>query len=257
MKLKNLTKTIALIATATITLTACSTGSNNESTASQWDTIKEKGVITVGIEGNYSPFNYHNDDGDLVGYDVEVAEQIADYLGIDVEFVETEFDGLIAGVDAEKYDVVINQVGITDERKEKYLFSEPYTYSYACVLTTNENTDITSFEDLNGKSTAQTLNSNWQNIAESYGADVTTVDGFSQSIELVLQGRVDATVNDSVTYLDYKNKQPDSDLKIAVQSDDVVESAVLIRKNETSLQKKINKAKARAIEIRCCCPPDN
>lgn len=242
MKLNKLFKGILAVSLVVPFLAGCSSSSNEES-ATLLDQIKEKGEIIIGTEGNYSPFTYHNSDDKLVGYDVEIAEAIAEKLGVKAHFVETKWDGLIAGLDAKKYDVIINQVGITDERKEKYLFSTPYTYSYASVITTKDNNSIKSFDDLKGKKSAQTADSNWAKLVESKGGEIVATEGFNQSLELVLQGRVDATVNDSVTYLDYLNQKPDADVKVAAQSEDVTESAVLIRQeNGKELQDAINQA---------------
>lgn len=206
------------------------------------ESIQSKGYITVATEGTYSPFSYHNDKDQLVGYDVEVARAIAKKLGVKAKFVETKWDGIVAGLDAKKYDVIINQVGVTPERQKKYLYAEPYTYSYATIITRKDNNSIKSFSDLKGKKSSQTTNSNWADIVRKNGGEVVGTEGFNQSIELVLQGRVDATVNDSVAYLDYKNNKPDADVKIAAQGDDVLKSAPLIRKSDKTLQKTITKA---------------
>ena len=124
------------------------------------DQIKTAGALRVGTEGTYAPFTFHDASGALVGFDVEIATEIAKRLGVTAEFVEGPWDGLIAGIDANRYDVVINQVGITDARKEKYDFSEPYIASKAVLIVKGDNTDITSFESLKGKKSAQTLTSN-------------------------------------------------------------------------------------------------
>ena len=113
--------------------------------------------IKIGTEGTYAPFTYHDDSGALVGFDVEIGQEIAEQLGVKAEFVEGTWDGLIAGLDANRYDAVINQVGINDERKAKYDFSEPYIASKAALIVRGDNTDIKSFADLKGKKSAQSL----------------------------------------------------------------------------------------------------
>ncbi len=207
-----------------------------------YDTIKENGYITFATEGTYSPYSFHNDNDELVGFDIEVAQAIADKLGLEAKFTETQWDGIIAGLDAGKYDAIANQVSITEERQEKYLFSEPYTYVYGVVIVSGKNDDINSFEDLDGKDVALTVTSNWAELAESYGGEIVSTNGFSESIQLVLQGRADATVNDNVTFLDFKASQPDADAKIAATSDEATESAILIRKEDADLQEAVNLA---------------
>ena len=209
-----------------------------------FDKIISDGYITFATEGTYAPYSYHDDNGDLVGFDVEIAKAIAEELGVEAKFTETQWDGIIAGLDAKKYDAISNQVSITDERKEKYLFSDPYTYVYGAVIVAEDNNDITKFEDLNGKKVSLTLTSNWADVARSFGGEIVSTNGFSESIQLVLQGRADATVNDNVTFLDFKANQPDAKAKIAAISSDATESAILIRKEDEKLRDEINKALA-------------
>lgn len=204
--------------------------------------IQKNGYITFATEGTYAPYSYHNDSDELVGFDVEVAKAVADKLGVEAKFTETQWDGIIAGLDAEKYDAIANQVSITEERQAKYLFSDPYTYVYGAVIVNGDNDDINSFEDLDGKDVALTVTSNWAEVAESYGGTIVSTSGFSESIQLVIQGRADATVNDNVTYLDFKANQPDANVKIVATSDEATESAILIRKDDTDLQEAINGA---------------
>ncbi len=204
--------------------------------------ILSRGYINFATEGTYAPYSYHDDNDELVGYDVDIARAIADKLGVEARFTETQWDSIIAGLDAKKYDAISNQVSITDERKEKYLFSDPYTYAYGVLIVTDDNTDINSFEDVDGKKLAQTITSNWAKLGESYGAEIVSTNGFSDSIQLVLQGRADGTINDNVTYLEYLKEQPDSKVRIAAQSEDASESAVLIRKEDVDLQAAINAA---------------
>lgn len=253
--MKKLTS-LLLVATLGIGgLTACGSSESQSATteiedtaapasgeATTYDQIKENGYITFATEGTYAPYSYHDDNDELVGFDVEVAKAVAEKLGVEARFTETQWDGIIAGLDAEKYDAIANQVSITEEREEKYLFSTPYTYVYGAVIVNGDNTDINSFEDLDGKDVALTVTSNWAEVAESYGGSIVSTSGFSESIQLVIQGRADATVNDNVTYLDFKANQPDANVKIVATSDDATESAILLRKDDSDLQEAINEA---------------
>lgn len=206
------------------------------------DQVKSAGALRVGTEGTYPPFTYRDESGALVGFDVEIAQEIAKRIGVTAQFVEGPWDGLIAGIDANRYDVVINQVGITDARKEKYDFSEPYIASKAALIVKADNTDITSFEALKGKKAAQTITSNFGKLAEASGAELVPTDGFDQSIALVIQGRADATINDSLSFFDFKKKQPDANVKIAATQANADYSGVLLAKNKPELLDAINKA---------------
>ena len=197
--------------------------------------IKERGNIVVAMEGTWAPWTYHDDNNDLVGYDVEVAQNIAEKLGVEVEFVEGAWDGLLAGLDAGRYDIMVNGVGVTDERAEKYNFSTPYAYNKTAVIVRGDYDEISSMEDLKGKKTANTISSTYAAQAEAYGATVTPVDDLNQTIELLLSNRIDATLNAEVVFNDYKKEHPEADVKIATYSDQVEEIAIPIRKGDDTV----------------------
>lgn len=197
--------------------------------------IKERGNIIVAMEGTWAPWTYHDEDDNLVGYDVEVAQNIAEKLGVEVEFVEGEWDGLLAGLETGRYDIMVNGVGVTDERAEKYNFSTPYAYNKTAVIVRGDYDEISSMEDLKGKKTANTITSTYASQAEAYGATVTGVDDLNQTIELLLSKRIDATLNAEVVFNDYKKEHPDSNIKIATYSDQVEEIAIPIRKGDDTV----------------------
>ncbi|UTH73164.1 amino acid ABC transporter substrate-binding protein [Chromobacterium sp. IIBBL 290-4] len=206
--------------------------------------IRKAGVLKIGTEGTYAPFTYHNPAGDLTGFDIEIGQAIAKRLGVKAQFVEGKWDGLIAGLDVKRYDVVINEVAVTDARKAKYDFSEPYIVSKAVLIVRNDNRDIKRFEDLKGRKSANTLTSNFGKLAQRYGAEVVATQGFNESVALLESGRVETTINDSLSFLDYKKKQPGSKLKIAATESSGEPSAVLLRKGNPELKAAIDKALA-------------
>ncbi|KAA9383580.1 amino acid ABC transporter substrate-binding protein [Neorhizobium galegae] len=206
--------------------------------------IKSSGIFKIGTEGTYAPFTFHDASGKLVGFDVEIGQAVAGKIGVKAEFLEGKWDGLIAGLDAKRYDAVINQVGITEARKQKYDFSEPYIASKAVLIVRQDNSDIKGFADLKGKKSAQSLTSNFGKIAQQAGAELVGTDGFDQSIQLVLTRRADATINDSLSFLDFKKQKPDAPVKIAAQQDNAEYSGIIIRKGEPELLEAINKALA-------------
>ncbi|MCF2622121.1 transporter substrate-binding domain-containing protein [Collinsella tanakaei] len=191
--------------------------------------ITERGAMTFATEGTWSPWTFHNEAGDLTGYDIEVARVIAERLGVEAEFAEGEWDGLLAGLDSGRYDTMANGVSVTDEREEKYDFTEPYAYNRIVVITTGDS-DIASMDDLAGKTTANTLGSSYAVLAESHGATNTGVDDFNQTIQLLESGRIDATLNDEVVFYDYMNQHPEADLKIAAENDEPTHVAFPLRK---------------------------
>ena len=206
------------------------------------DAIKSAGVLKIGTEGTYAPFTFHDASGALVGFDVEIGAAVAEKLGVKPEYLEGKWDGLIAGLDANRYDVVINQVGITEERKQKYDFSEPYIASKAVLIVRSDDDSIKTFADLKGKKSAQSLTSNFGKLATASGAELVGTDGFDQSIQLVLTGRADATINDSLSFLDFKKQKPDAPVKIAAEQENADYSGIIFRKGDAELKAALDKA---------------
>lgn len=237
-----------------VTLVGCATasggGTASESASdSALDRVTEAGVLVVGTEGTYKPFSYHEGGaGDLTGYDIDVVTAVADKLDLDVQFEETQWDGIFAGLEAGRFDIIANQVSINDEREEKYTLSEPYTVSPGVLIVAEGNTDITSLDDLAGKTTAQSNTSNWYAVAEEAGATVEAVEGWAQAVELLEQGRIDATVNDKLTYLDYLKTKPDAGIKVVAETEDASHSAFALKKGSDDLVEEINKALAELSE---------
>ncbi|WP_237387690.1 amino acid ABC transporter substrate-binding protein [Xenorhabdus sp. Sc-CR9] len=204
--------------------------------------IQSTGIFRIGTEGAYSPFSYHDASGKLTGFDVEIGREIALRMKVKPEFIEGKWDGLIGSLDAERSDAVMNQIAITPERKKKYSFSQPYVISEAVLITRTNNNDIKTFSDLKGKKSAHTLTNNFAQIARHYGADIISANGFSQEIELVSTGRADATINDKLSYLDYKKHRPDAPVKIVAADTQAAKTAVLLRKNDTELKTAVDNA---------------
>ena len=154
------------------------------------------------------------------------------------------WDGLLAGVDGGRYDSMANGVEITEERAQKYDFSDPYCYIRTAIIVKSDDDSINSFEDLNGKTTANTISSTYATLAESYGAKTTGVDDLNQTIELLLNGRVDATLNAEVTYFDYLKEHPDANIKIAALTNDASQVAFPVRKGDetATLREALNQA---------------
>ena len=143
-----------------------------------------------------------------------------------------------------------NGVEITPERAEKYDFTTPYAYIRTALIVRGDRDDIHSFEDLNGKTTANTLASTYAQLGESYGATTVGVDDLDQTIQLVLYGRVDATLNAEVSYLDYMAVHPEADLKVVALTEEASQVAIPLPKGEdsASLREAINQAIAELAE---------
>ena len=238
-----------LAAAGVLTLAGCSSNNRGSSAAGsaasgsassaaaaddQLTAIQNRGTLIVALEGAWQPWSFHDASDTLVGYDVEVSRAIAEKLGVEPEYVESDWDSLFAGLDAGRYDLVCNGVEVTDERAKTYDFTTPYGYIHTALAVRKDNDDITTFEDLNGKTTANSLASTYMELAESYGATVQGIDTLEETIQLLTAGRIDATLNADVSFYDYLNVHPDADFKIVAQTEDASHVAIPLRKSDAS-----------------------
>ncbi|WP_338859863.1 cystine ABC transporter substrate-binding protein [Mycetohabitans rhizoxinica] len=176
------------------------------------DQVKEHGTLRIGLEGTYPPFNFRDAHGELVGYDVDVAKAIALRLGVKPKFITTEWSGIIAGLQAGKFDVIVNQVGITPVRQQTFDFSQPYTYSVAQLIQRKDDSrQFKSLDNLKGKKLGVSLGSNYNDLAKSVpGIEVKTYPGAPEYLRDLAAGRIDAALNDRLmlAYLIKTNALP-------------------------------------------------
>ena len=236
-----------MAAAGVLTLAGCSSNSGSSAAASgaassaastgaadQLAAIQTNGKLVVALEGAWQPWSYHDESDTLVGYDVEVSRAIAEKLGVEPEYVESDWDSLFAGLDAGRFDIVCNGVEVTDERAKTYDFTTPYGYIHTALAVRKDNEDIKSFEDLKGKTTANSLASTYMELAESYGATVQGIDTLEETIQLLTAGRIDATLNADVSFYDYLNVHPEADFKLVAQTEDASHVAIPVRKGDDS-----------------------
>ncbi|WP_246797748.1 transporter substrate-binding domain-containing protein [Burkholderia perseverans] len=210
------------------------------------DQVKQRGTLRIGLEGTFPPFNSKSPQGDLVGYDVDIAKAVAAKLGLKPEFVTTEWSGIIAGLQAGKFDVIVNQVGETDKRKEVLDFSPAYTYSAAQLIQRKDDTrQFKSLDDLKGKKLGVGLGTNYMDMAKSVpGIDVKTYPGAPEYLRDLAAGRLDAALNDRLmlAYL-LKNSQLPLRTGATLQAGDP--SAIPFKKGNPQFAKAIDDAMAQ------------
>ena len=236
-----------MAAAGVLTLAGCSSNSGSSAAASgaassaastgaadQLAAIQANGKLVVALEGAWQPWSYHDESDTLVGYDVEVSRAIAEKLGVEPEYVESDWDSLFAGLDAGRFDIVCNGVEVTEERAKTYDFTTPDGSIHTALAVRKDNEDIKSFEDLKGKTTANSLASTYMELAESYGATVQGIDTLEETIQLLTAGRIDATLNADVSFYDYLNVHPDADFKLVAQTEDASHVAIPVRKGDDS-----------------------
>jgi cystine transport system substrate-binding protein len=244
---------LAIIASLLLLLVGCGSSGNQAAPApaapqepakqqTLLDKIKAEGKIKIGTEGTYAPFTFHDQSGKLTGYDVEVVTEVAKRIGVQPEFLETQWDAMFAGLDAERFDVIANQVGIRPDRQEKYDFSKPYTVSSAVLTVHKDNNTVKDFKDIKGLKAAQTLTSNLTDIAREYGAEIVGVEGFNQAVDLLASKRVDVTINDGLSVLDLLKQKPETPIKIVAKHPNAASNGFMFRKGNPELVEAFNKA---------------
>ncbi len=238
-------KTVIALISAAALFAGCS--SSTGTSAAEEDhlaRIKSAGKLTIGLEGDWQPFSFHDSSDQLVGFDVEVAQNIAEIIGVKADIIEAPWDGLFAGETAGTYDIVVNGVDVTEERQKTYDFTDPYAYDHTVLVVKTGNTEITAFEDLKGKTSANSIGSTYMEIGESYGAEVKGVDTLAETMSMVLNGQVDATINASTSVQDYLLTTGETGVTVIDQLDETTAYAIPLVKgsDNDSLRQAINDA---------------
>ncbi|MGP4042100.1 transporter substrate-binding domain-containing protein [Gracilibacillus sp. D59] len=230
-------------------LVACGQGDNK---SAKWDQIQEKGVIVAGTSGTLIGASTYDKDDNLTGYDVEIMKEIADRLGLKVKFEIMGIDGMLPAIQSGRIDVAVNDIEVTDSRKEQFAFSEPYKYSYSTMVVRKEdNSGIESLEDLEGKRAGGGATTIFSQIAEHFGAEVVTYGNAPNEAYLrdVHNGNTDVIVNDY--YLSKFGVAGFPEFDIHLHPDlkfHPTEQAVVMDLEAETLQQKINETLAKMRE---------
>lgn len=190
-------------------------------------------TIRVGMSGGYFPFTF-TEGGQLQGFEVDLMNAVGERTGDDVEFVTMGFSGLIGALESGRIDTVANQITITPEREERFLFSRPYVYDGAQVVTRQGNDEITGPESLSGKSVAVNLGSNYEQLLRELpnAAEIDIRTYESNIAQDAALGRVDAFVMDRVSSAQ-TIKESGLPLQLAGEPFSEIRNALPFRKDET------------------------
>ena len=226
--------------------TASGAETATEAAASTADvtTIKD-GTLMVGVEIGYPPMEYFDTDGATpIGFDVEVANALADYLGLELELVDTSWDGIFAGVDTGKYDCIISCVSITDERKEQFNLTKPYVSNHTVLIVPNDS-EIDSMEALNGHSTAvqaeTTADDYMKEHSAELGAELFQYDKVINCFDDLKAGRTDSVFTDSVVAAYYLGAEA-SNYKTVWENDELEPIGICLKKGNDGLTQAIDDA---------------
>jgi cystine transport system substrate-binding protein len=214
------------------------------------DTVKERGTLRIAVEGTYPPFNFKDQTTkELTGFDVDVAKLLAAKMGLKPEFTTTEWSGILAGLASGKYDVIVNQVGITPEREKTFDFSDPYTISSPqLIVKKGERHDFKDLDDLKGKKLGVGQGSNFEQKAKAVsGIDVKSYPGAPEYLQDLATGRIDAALNDSLMVA-YLLKTSNLPIKAGAPIGTVEKMGIPFQKENPKFKAAINKALADAIK---------
>ncbi len=253
---------VIMVLTLILALAACGGGgSDQQGDADSGDgslqRVLDAGKLTVGCEGNWVPYVYNEGGtGELTGFEVEIAKEIASRLGVEAEFnVASQWDGVIAGLDAKRYDTVICGTNPNPERQEKYYMTVPYSESPIALVVAADNTEIKTFEDLTGKLAANALSSSSGQIARNYGAELSDCN-LTQAMDLLVTHRADAHVNNLTSIVEFLKAKPDTAVTVAAiykpQNSYEIESSAMFRKEDVELGQAVDKVIQEMIEDGTC-----
>ncbi|ASN04351.1 transporter substrate-binding domain-containing protein [Virgibacillus necropolis] len=241
---------IAVILLVVLVITACNNSSepSGDKKESVLNKVEESGVLRVGFEGTYQPFNYLDDNNEYVGFDVDIANELANRLGVEAEFIATKWDSLIGGLKADKFDVVIGQMTVTEERKESVDFTDPYVVTGSVLITREDTTDITKLEDIKGKKVGVGGGTTFEEVANSVdGAEVVLYKAVTDYIQDLVNGRLDVIINDQLL-MSYNIKEEGLPIRIASDIVNKDEIGMAVKKNSPEFVAKLNEELAGMIE---------
>ncbi|PNY80934.1 transporter substrate-binding domain-containing protein [Deinococcus koreensis] len=228
-----------LILRGALALSTATLGSTSLAAA---PTTLTKGTLKIGMEGTYAPFTYKDERGQLTGFDVDIARAVAAKLGLKAEFVLTEWSGILAGLQANKYDVIVNQVGITAERQKSIGFSAPYAYSSPQIIVKKTGAAYGSLADLKGKRVGVGLGSNFEKqLRDAGGINVVTYPGAPEYLADLAAGRLDAAYNDRLL-VGYLIKSQNLPVRGAGVVGDPEPVGIAVKKTNTGLKTAIDRA---------------
>ena len=212
-------------------------------------TLMQDGVLNIGMEIGYPPFEEFADDGATpIGYDVDFATALGDKLGLEINFINTAWDGIFQGIGI-NYDVVISAVTITEERKETMLFSDPYINNYQAVaVAVGYEGEIASFLDLDGlaiavqkETTSDILMSDYVDTG-SIDCTISANEKIASCFTQLANGEVDAVVCDSTVAIGYVASNPDAYVIAFEDQSEPEQFGIAMSLDNTALQTAINEA---------------
>ncbi|MGX6444390.1 transporter substrate-binding domain-containing protein [Neobacillus sp. K501] len=204
------------------------------------DRVEESKVLKVGFEGTYPPFNYLNDNEKYDGFDVDISNEIAKRLGVKAEFVATKWDSLLGGLKSDKFDIIIGQMTVTEERKKSVDFTDPYVVTGSVLVTRKDTNDIKVLEDIKGKNVGVGGGTTFEEVANSVdGANVKLYKAVNDYITDLMNNRLDVIINDQLL-MSFNIQEKDLPIKITSDILNKDEIGMAVKKDNEDFVKKVN-----------------
>lgn len=206
------------------------------------DKVKESKILKIGLSPDYPPFEYTNDKNEIVGFDLDLSNAIAEKLGAKTEVVTVPFDGIVQGLKSNKFDMISSGFTVTEKRKQEVLFTDTYLNSGQYVVVNKDNNTINTVEDLKGKTIGVGIGTTSADAAKKIEGtkEVKEYDKSPDALLDLKNNRIDAVMIDKPVcdyYLD-KDKEAYKKIDANVQEEPI---ALAFRKDDTQLQQEVNK----------------
>lgn len=203
--------------------------------------VQKAGKLVIGIDDAYPPMEFRNEKNELIGFDIDLAREIGKRLGVEVQWIPTEWNGVILALNSGKFDIILSAMSITEERAKQVDFSPAYINMGQVVATKAGDKTINTLADLKGKVLGTQLGSTSAEAAKTIEGykDLKEYPKFTEVFMDLAIGRIDAAVVDQLVALYYANTRPEA-FKIACE---VVPEPIGIayRKADDSLQGAMDK----------------
>ncbi|HOP12111.1 MAG TPA: transporter substrate-binding domain-containing protein [Oscillospiraceae bacterium] len=208
-RIKKTSILLAVVLSLALLLSACANGTSSSVPASSIESVStedslqrvlDAGKITFIGSGGYPPFNYFDESGNVVGFDVDVGAEIARRLGVELDYITGDWDGLTEGLRNKRFDGILGSMAITDARLEIVNFTSPYYYSGA-QLVVRADSGITDPSEMSGKSIGVVTGTNFVGDAEALGADVRLYQDDNATLMDLINGRIDGVITDRLVAL--------------------------------------------------------
>jgi len=240
MKRKLILASVLLLVASMIA--GCGFFGEKEKSGKVLNRLEESNVLNVAFEGTYPPFNFLDDKDEFQGFDVDISNEIAKRLGAEANFIATKWDGLIGGLKADKFDIIIGQMTVTEERKKSVDFTDPYVITGSVLVTREDTNDITKLEDIKGKKVGVGGGTTFEEVARSVeGADVKLYKAVSDYIQDLTNERLDVIINDQLL-ISYNIKENNLPIKIASDIVNKDEIGMAVNKGNEDFIEKVNGA---------------